>query len=237
MSPTVEAPHVTEPYLTPRTSGASIRAIPGALRRFTRDAIWSVLAFGLRNPPLAGPPRSLMFVCKGNICRSPFAELAAKRWLDRAGIFQVDCSSSGLEAVPGTPSPREAVEAASELGVLLTQHRSTTYALELAGAGGAIVVFEVGHFVQLRRHRTLRERVLLLPLFLPREMTGWGYRRVAIEDPYGKPIAHFRRVYETIELALDAFLSQLYTPRGTSRDVTSRPDTGRTWDGGSAAAS
>ena len=65
----------------------------------------------------------VLFVCAGNLCRSPFAEglarqLAAERGLD------VEFASAGEIALDGDPCPPEAVAVAKEYGVDLSSHRA-----------------------------------------------------------------------------------------------------------------
>ena len=60
-----------------------------------------------RTPPL----RSVLFICHGNICRSPYAAAAARRLLPES----VAVESAGFIG-PDRPSPPEAVAVAAERG-------------------------------------------------------------------------------------------------------------------------
>jgi len=63
----------------------------------------------------------VLFVCLGNICRSPFAEICARaNWPDRVKV-----ASSGTFPVPGRASPAVACEVAREMGLSLDGHRSS----------------------------------------------------------------------------------------------------------------
>jgi protein-tyrosine-phosphatase len=48
-------------------------------------------------------PFVILFVCTGNMCRSPLAERLARAWLTRAGTLGVAASSAGTHAVVGAP--------------------------------------------------------------------------------------------------------------------------------------
>ena len=50
-----------------------------AVKRPVRDAWWRVRGMSIAEASLPAEPRSLLFICKGNICRSPFAERYAAR--------------------------------------------------------------------------------------------------------------------------------------------------------------
>jgi protein-tyrosine phosphatase len=65
-------------------------------------------------PPAQRPVR-LLFVCMGNICRSPTAEAVMAHELDRAGLagrVQLDSAGTGSWHVGEPPDPRSAAAAA-----------------------------------------------------------------------------------------------------------------------------
>jgi protein-tyrosine-phosphatase len=64
--------------------------------------------------------KRILFVCIGNICRSPIAEAIARRALPREVVVE----SAGLHAIAGNRATAEAIEAAAELGLELLSHRA-----------------------------------------------------------------------------------------------------------------
>jgi protein-tyrosine phosphatase len=59
-------------------------------------------------------PLRLLFVCSGNICRSPTAEAVMRRLLDEAGLtgeIEVDSAGTGHWHVGESPDPRAAAAA------------------------------------------------------------------------------------------------------------------------------
>ena len=58
----------------------------------------------------------LLFVCTGNACRSPVAERLLRAWADGAGRSDVQVSSAGLAARPGSPMDGKAAGALRRLG-------------------------------------------------------------------------------------------------------------------------
>ena len=77
-------------------------------------------------------PRRIVFVCTGNSCRSPLAEVLARaRYADLPLIF----ASAGTSAVAGQPASAGALAVARELGLDLGGHRSTP--LDAAAVAGA----------------------------------------------------------------------------------------------------
>ncbi len=66
----------------------------------------------------------ILFVCTGNTCRSPLAEVIMKHEAAKAGLRDVVISSAGLSAMDGGPASENARLAARELGLSLSRFRS-----------------------------------------------------------------------------------------------------------------
>ena len=188
------------------------------VRSRVRDAWWEARGLGLRNPALPARRRTLLFVCKGNICRSPFAAIAATRRLEDAGIRDVSCSSAGFKLSGETRSPRQAVEAARRYGVSLESHRSTALTVGLMQAADAVIVMEAAHLTLLRRrYPAQRSRIYLLPLYSPEADRCRGYLRYTIVDPYGQPRQAFDVCYARVAKALDGMFATMFGGEGWGR--------------------
>src|SRR6266436_8300755 len=66
--------------------------------------------------------KTVLFVCTGNVCRSPMAEGIFRRAVRGRGDFRV--ISAGLGAMNGQPPSPYAVEAVRELGIDISGQRS-----------------------------------------------------------------------------------------------------------------
>lgn len=84
-------------------------------------------------------PRRILFVCLGNICRSPIAG----HLLDRADIG-VAVESSGFIGPDRAPPP-EALRAATHLGIDHASHRSRLTTVAMLADAEAIFVFDAGN--------------------------------------------------------------------------------------------
>lgn len=180
-------------------------------RSWLRDAWWGVRGRWIARPVVPKAPRRLLFVCKGNICRSPFAARVAGLRLAGLAAQQVECRSAGFRVSRETKSPPQAVEACKRFGVSLDDHVSVALDEGLMRSSDAVIVMEAAHYALLvRQYPAYRDRVLLLPLFAPATSGTRGHARYNITDPYGRPVPDFEACYERIDEALDELLAAMF---------------------------
>jgi protein-tyrosine phosphatase len=136
--------------------------------------------------------RSVLFVCKGNICRSPFAQRYARSLLPDSVVVM----SCGYYPRQGRVSPDDAVAAAGALGVDLATHRSAVLSETMARDAEVIFVFDEEDLRTVRtRFPFAAGRIHLLGLVAPG-------KTLAIMDPYGQGRDVFDGVYRRIADAL-----------------------------------
>jgi protein-tyrosine-phosphatase/CelD/BcsL family acetyltransferase involved in cellulose biosynthesis/predicted ATP-grasp superfamily ATP-dependent carboligase len=144
-------------------------------------------------------PISILFVCYGNICRSPFAEHALRRLLDDARL-PVKVASAGTYPIGGRTSPETAIAAARSLGIELSEHRSRYASDQAISEASVVLVFDEGNLEALRARFPVPPcPVILLGLL----SEGTGAAREII-DPYGHDEGAFVAVYKQIEDAVGA---------------------------------
>jgi RpiB/LacA/LacB family sugar-phosphate isomerase len=85
--------------------------------------------------------KTILFVCTGNICRSPMAEGIFRRAVNESPRFRV--LSAGLGAMEGQPPSAYAIEAVKELGIDISNQRSRMLTPDLVDA--ADYVFGMTH--------------------------------------------------------------------------------------------
>ena len=107
----------------------------------------------------------VLFVCAGNICRSPFAEGLARRRAAERGL-DVEFASAGEIAHEGDRCSGDALAAAKEHGVDLSPHRARRLTAEQQSAADKVVpLFDVpdpigrGPDAYRLSYRRLREKV------------------------------------------------------------------------------
>lgn len=83
----------------------------------------------------------VLFVCHGNVCRSPFAQVLFEKRMRAAGAprSEVRAASAGFVGPDRSPPP-EALAAAARVGVNLLSHRSRLLTEELLRTSSLIVV-------------------------------------------------------------------------------------------------
>jgi protein-tyrosine phosphatase len=107
----------------------------------------------------------ILFVCMGNICRSPMVETVARVELARAGIA-ADVASAGTESYHiGERADPRAIEIAEANGYPLAQHRARQVEARDFERFDLVLAMDRVNLGALRRHRThadMREPALFL---------------------------------------------------------------------------
>lgn len=131
----------------------------------------------------------LVFVCKGNICRSAYAELRARSLGARAVSF-------GLATRAGALSPSLAVELARERGIPLGLHRARRPSEVPLGPGDLLLAMEPAQARRLEeRAAALGAQVSLLGLWLAEP---YPY----LQDPYGLCREYHRVCFSRVDAAV-----------------------------------
>jgi protein-tyrosine-phosphatase len=171
-----------------RRLARSLRHAPErALHRVRRRAALRRLAAG-------GEPESVLFLCQGNICRSPYAAAAFARALPEAARARVRVTSAGFIG-PDRPAPPEALSTAALRGLDLGPHRSSLVSRERVDAASLVVVMTPEQARSVRRgFRRPAADVLVLGDLDPHPI-----ETRAVHDPWGHPVDAYVRSYERIE--------------------------------------
>lgn len=85
----------------------------------------------------------VLFVCTGNVCRSPMAEGLFRDALD--GKEDILVTSAGLSVMEGRPPSDHSVDVLKEIGVNITKQRSSQLTEQLAQQASHIFAMTQGH--------------------------------------------------------------------------------------------
>jgi protein-tyrosine phosphatase len=138
-------------------------------------------------------PRSILFVCHGNICRSPFAAAAFLRSCASEIASGIRVRSAGFIG-PERSSPSSALTAAAKFGVDLSRHRSALITSENLGAADLIVVMSEEQARGIRARVAHSTFVLVLGDLDPSTVNDR-----TILDPWGQPDEAFDESYDRID--------------------------------------
>lgn len=148
----------------------------------------------------AGQRRSVLFVCLGNICRSPLAEGVFRSLVARAGLadrVRVDSAGTGHWHVGEPPDPR-AQACARRNGLDISDLRARQFETRDFDRFDYILAMDEANrrdILRLARNEVERKRVCLLLDYAP----DLPWREVP--DPYGEGEAGFQQVFSLIAAA------------------------------------
>ena len=148
-------------------------------------------------------PLHIDFVCTGNICRSPMAEVIVRDALTAAGLGgDVRVTSSGIGGWhAGGPADERAQAELAAHGYDGSQHRAAQFGGDRFDAD-LIVALDTNHVSELVARGVPEQRVRLIRSFDPAAPEGAG-----VADPYYGGPAGFTTTREQIEAAADGIVA------------------------------
>lgn len=146
----------------------------------------------------------ILMVCLGNICRSPLAEaIARKKIQDRLLPWQVDSVGTGNWHEGNPPDPRT-IAAAAERNLDISDLRARQITIEDIQSADIIVAMDTQNYQDVKRLAGSHEPKLFMML----NFLNPGQNQ-AVPDPYFGGAEGFRSVFDLLDEACDAMISQL----------------------------
>jgi len=199
-------------WMVPSVTSLAKKLLPQRLAAYAREyrevpalARSEYLRFCFSKALKAGPWRqhlpegacSFLFICHGNIMRSPFCETLLKGYLSHLNDNAVSIASAGLHAQPGSHADPLAIGMARELGVSLDPHRSRLITPEIVAQADVIFAMDFRNYVELLSYfPTASNKILMLGIYASPSA------RTQIPDPYKRSEDELRRCYALIDICV-----------------------------------
>jgi protein-tyrosine phosphatase len=154
---------------------------------------------------------SILFVCLGNICRSPLAEGIFRDLVDKAGLaesFEIESAGTGGWHV-GEPPDSRATMVASRYGVTLDSRAQQVTESDLARFDYVIAMDRDNHAVL---ERMIASSNAQPELHLLREFDPAGDGN-EVPDPYYGGASGFETVYEMVHRSCEGLLEHIRSRR------------------------
>ncbi|MCG8467166.1 MAG: low molecular weight protein arginine phosphatase [Gemmatimonadetes bacterium] len=147
---------------------------------------------------------NLLFVCTGNTCRSPLAEVIARAEAERRDV-DVTSRSAGTIAFSGQPAAGPGREVAARHELDLDAHVSRELSIELLEWADVVIGMDAGH-VDAATRLDASVPAHLMSDFLPANHALRGH---GVPDPFGGDLDAYLATYVLLSQAMtglfDAF--------------------------------
>ena len=132
----------------------------------------------------------ILFVCSGNTCRSPMAQAVFKKIAADRNL-NVECRSAGIAAFTGSPASDNSVAALNELGIDLSDFRSTsiTSLIPQLNEFDLFVPMTYSHAMALLQLGVEKKKIYLFD--------------TDVSDPYGGDLSVYRATRDELLKKLD----------------------------------
>jgi protein-tyrosine phosphatase len=154
---------------------------------------------------------SILFVCMGNICRSPSAEFVfAQRVEAHSWVNQLEWDSAGTHGyhVGGQADPRT-IQAAQKRGVDLTPHRARQLKVEDFQAYDLLIAMDKANLSKMKALCPAEYQHKLSLMMDWASETSLGREHQEVPDPYYDGKDAFDLVLDLVESASDGLIAKL----------------------------
>lgn len=165
--------------------------------------------------------KTILFVCTGNVCRSPMAEGLLRHRL--RGNPNIQVVSAGLSAPYGQSASEHAARALKELGIDISKHASQPVTADLVRQADGIFVMTQGHYRSLLSLYPFAASKTFLVREFEKDLSD--YER-EVPDPIGLSYFTYLDCRDAIMSAIpsiEEFMKTQLTPSSSSTHSSDKP--------------
>lgn len=172
--------------------------------------------------------KQILFVCTGNTCRSPMAEMLLKAALDIAKLQGFVVSSAGIAAQTGDTVNPKSAQVLAEHGLSATGFSATLLTEKSLKEAFAVICMTDRHkdilmdmrWQALRKANEIGDEEIENNIYSFADLTGYD-----VPDPYGRDIDCYRYVYTLLASGMGAIVEKLDLPKHAKKTRTAKPKT------------
>jgi protein-tyrosine-phosphatase len=145
----------------------------------------------------------VLFVCTGNTCRSPLAEVIARDLTARRHFTDLHFESAGTSAWDGAPASDGALLVGLERGLDLNGHRARQLTREIVEQADLVLAMGPHHLERIEALGGVGKAYLLTAF------ASHGHEQRAISDPFGGDLDVYRLAVDELTREIERLLDRL----------------------------
>ena len=145
--------------------------------------------------------KRILFVCTGNTCRSPMAEIILKSKHKLAGVLDVKVKSAGISTLDGQKMSKNSFTALKLMGYKPYGFKSRQLTTEMLKKSDLVLCMTASHKMALNGFKNV---------YTIDEITGIG----DVIDPYGGNINTYIKTSHQLEDACNIILEKILVVKG-----------------------
>jgi len=145
--------------------------------------------------------RSILYVCTGNVYRSPVAEEMTRQLL---GNLDIRVESAGVTDYNGKPLRKEILELTKIHGIDISSHRPRQVNADLVNSADLILVFDNSHIKEMEEmFPKAKNKTVLI-----KDYSGY-YDNPDMEDLWGKPPEEFEKFITQLKVYVQGCVNRI----------------------------